>query len=297
MKEYRKYLDPETLSRLGGLEVRARHVVEGYLSGLHRSPFRGRSVEFAEHRPYTPGVELKHVDWKLWARSDRFFVKLYEQETNVRAYLLLDASGSMGYGSGPMTKYDYGATIVASLACLLLAQQDAVGLVVFDSRIRDELPPSASEVRLQDLCRVLESHTPGGETDLGRLIHLIAERLPRRSMVILVSDMLAPLGATISALERLRYDGHAAIVVQVTDPDEEEFPFEGNVRFEGLESDVALPAEARRLRRAYLRAFEADRRALEAACGREKIDYAKARTDEPPSTVLGRLLLGAAQRF
>ncbi len=233
MRESRKYLDPETLSKIGGLELRARQVVEGYLAGLHRSPYHGRSVDFAEHRPYNPGDEPRHIDWKLWARSDRYFVKLYEEETNVRAYFLMDASGSMEYRSGAMSKYDYGATLAASLARLLLLQQDAVGLTVFGERVRTELPPSAIPAGLGAFCSVLEGATPGGRTDLGALLHGVAGRLRKRGLVVLVSDLLAPLEDLQSALHRFRYDGHAVILAHVVDPAEEEFPFDGQHALRG----------------------------------------------------------------
>lgn len=291
MRESRKYLDPETLSKIGGLELRARQVVEGYLAGLHRSPYHGRSVDFAEHRPYNPGDELKSIDWKLWARSDRYFVKLYEEETNVRAYFLVDASGSMEYRSAPMSKYDYGATLAASLAHLLLLQRDAVGLSVFGEDVRAELPPTASAAVLGPFCRALEDAVPGGKTDLGALLHGVAARLSRRGLVVLVSDLLAPLDDLYSALHRFRYDGHAVILAHVVDPAEEEFPFDGRTRFEGMESDAALPTDARQVREAYLEAFGSFRRELRRACGLLGVDYLAANTGEPLDATLVRFLV------
>lgn len=297
MREYRKYLDPETLGKIAGLEVRARHVVEGYLAGLHRSPFHGHSVEFAEHRPYTAGYELKHIDWKLWARSDRFYVKLYEQETNVRAYFLMDASGSMAYRSGAMSKYDYGATLAASLAYLLLMQQDAVGLSVFDTRVRAELPPTSSPAGLHGFCRLLEESPAEQETNLGSLLHQMAERFAKRGLVILISDLIAPLEDIFSALQRFRYDGHAVIVVHVVDRAEEEFPFDGNVRFTGLESGGELLTDVRQVRRAYLESFGRFERALQTACLQEQMDYLKARTSDRLDTTLARFLASRARGY
>jgi uncharacterized protein (DUF58 family) len=294
MKEYRKYLDPETLTKIAGLEVRARHIVEGYLTGLHRSPFHGRSVEFAEHRPYSPGYGLRHIDWKLWARSDRFYVKLYEEETNVRAYFLMDASGSMAYSSGPISKYDYGATLAACLAFLLLMQQDAVGLTVFDTRIRAELAPTSSPAGLRRFCRLLEENTAEEQTNLGSLLHLAAERLGRRGLVVLVSDLIAPLEDLQSALRRLRYDGHSVIVAHVVDPAEREFPFDGNVQFEGLESGELLRTDARQLRAAYLASFRRFQRAVEDSCLEQQIDYMTASTDQPLDKALGSFLASHA---
>ncbi len=290
----KRYLDPATLSAIAGLEVRARHIVEGYLAGLHRSPMHGRSVEFAQHRAYAAGDEIRHIDWRLWARSDRFFVKLSEPDTNLPAYFLMDASGSMGYGSGAMTKYDYGCALGAALACLLLMQQDAVGLVLFEDEVRGRLPARASPAQLGELCRMLEEHEPAGRTDLGGLLHGLADELGRRGMVVLVSDMLAPLDDIVSALQRLRFDGHSVIVVHVMDPDELELPFDGNVRFEGLEAEGALQADARQLRSAYRHAFERFSRGLQEACQQQEIDYLAARTDRPLDVTLARFLTSRA---
>jgi uncharacterized protein (DUF58 family) len=294
MSKYSKYLDPATLSSLSGLEVRARHVVEGYLAGLHRSPLHGRSVEFAEHRPYTPGHEVRRVDWRLWARTDRFYVKLYEEETNVRAHFLVDASASMGYGSGEETKYDYGALLASSLACLLLMQQDAVGLTLFDAAVRSELPPSSNPAVLSGFCRLLEENSPGSETDLGSLLHSIADRLARRGLAVLVSDLLAPLDDILSATRRLRYDGHSVMLMHVVDPAERDFPFDGPVRFEDVEGPGAVLVEGRQLRAAYLDSFARFQRSVEEACLREGVDYLLACTDERPAAVLSRFLSSRA---
>ena len=290
MSKSRSYLDPATLSKLSGLEVRARHVVEGYLAGLHRSPFHGRSVEFAEHRPYAPGQEIKNIDWRLWARTNRYYVKLFEEETNVRAHFLMDASASMGYGSGPLSKYDYGATLAATLACLLLMQRDAVGLRLLDTEVRAELPPSSSPACLGALCRLLEEHAPRRRTDLGGLLLAVADRLRRRGLVVLVSDLLAPLEEVVSAVRRFRYDGHSVIVLHVTDPAERHFPFDGHVRFEDMEGGPQVLAEGRRLRAAYLESFRRFERGVESACAQEQADYVPACSDEAPPVVLSRFL-------
>ena len=297
MAKSSRYFDPQTLSRIAGLEVRARHIVEGYLAGLHRSPFHGRSVEFAEHRPYSPGYELKHIDWRLWARSDRFYVKLYEEETNVRAHFLMDASGSMAYRSGALSKYDYGATLAVSLAHLLLMQQDAVGLTVFGGQIRKELPPASSADRLRMMCRLLEDSSPAGQTGLGGLLHQLAERLGRRGLVVLVSDLLAPLADILSALHRFRYEGHSVILVQVVDPAERDFPFDGSVRFEGLEADGALLTDARQVRASYLASLHRSQEALRAACLNQQADYLLAATDERLDVALARLLVAGAHGY
>jgi len=290
MSKSSNYLDPATLSRISGLQLRVRQIVEGYLSGLHRSPYRGVSVEFAEHRPYSAGDELKHIDWKLWARSDRFYLKQYEAETNVRAYFLVDGSRSMAFASAPMSKYDYACTLAASLAYVLLNQQDAAGLTLFDTDVRAQLPASASPAQLAALCSVLEEHAPERETDLGPLLQAIADGLTKRGLVILVSDLIGPLEDVLAALRRFRYDGHGLIVVHVVDPAEAEFPFDGNVRFDGLEGEGVLMSDARQVRAAYLESFRRFGDAVRHACRQQKADYLLARTDEPLDATLSRFL-------
>jgi uncharacterized protein (DUF58 family) len=267
-----------------------RQVVEGYLSGLHRSPYHGVSVEFAEHRAYAPGDELRHLDWRLWARSDRFYVKLYEEESNVRAYFLMDASHSMAYGSGPMSKYDYGAVLAASLAWLLLAQQDAVGLTLFDTQVRAELPPAANPAQLGAFCHMLEEQRPANETNLGSLLHALAEKLAKRGLIVLVSDLMGPQADVLSALHRFRYDGHAVIVLHVVDPDELAFPFDGNVRFEGLETGGKLLTDCRQVRAAYVDCFARFRHAVRSACLQQRADYVLASSGQPPLSCLLQLL-------
>ncbi len=291
MAESRTYLDPKALARIAGLELRARLVVEGTISGEHRSPLHGFSVEFAEHRPYTWGDDLKHIDWKVWARADRYFVKLYQQESNLRAHFLVDSSNSMRYRSGGMSKYDYGCTLAASLAYLLLKQQDAVALVLFDRKVRSELPPSSSSAQLREMCALMERTRPAEKTDVGSLLHEIAERIPPRSMVILVSDLLAPLEEVISGLEHLRYNRHEVILWHVLDPAEIRFPFEGSVMFEGMESSERLLVDARQVRRAYLSAFKRFLEGIQDACGRLKVDYCRMDTSEPLDTALARFLV------
>ncbi len=287
---YRKYLNPETLSKVSGLELRARHVVEGYLVGMHRSPYHGLDVEFAEHRPYTPGAELKRIDWKLWARSDRFYVKLFEEETNLRAHFLMDGSHSMAYSSGPMSKYDYGATVAASLAYILLMQQDAVGLRLFDSARRAVLEPRATEAQIDPFCRVLATHEPSGQTDMGAPLQQVAARLGRRGLVVLISDMLAPLADLRAALRRFTYDGHAVVFAHVVDAAEVDFPFDGQLHFEGLEAGPDVRTDARQVRGRYLEAFQRFCRELAKECSERGADYVRLRTDRRLDVALSRFL-------
>jgi uncharacterized protein (DUF58 family) len=285
-----RYYDPEILSRIAGLELRVRRVLEGYLAGTHRSPFHGLNVEFAEHRAYAPGQALQHVDWRLWARSDRLYVKLFEEETNVRAYFFMDGSGSMAYGSGAMSKYDYGATAAASLAGLLLMRQDAVGLTVPGAEGLHELQPSATPGQLRAFCGLLARHVPQGGAAFGPQLHGAAERLHRRSLVVVVSDFLGQMGDSVSALRRLRYDGHAVVVVHVVDVAEAEFPFDGLVAFEGMESDGSVRTDARQVRAGYLRGFHEFGRRLREGCLETGAEYVRARTDRAVSVTLAGML-------
>jgi len=291
MRESAEYLDPRILASIEGLELRARLVVQGTISGLNRSLLHGLSVEFAEHRPYAWGDDLRHIDWKVWARADRLYVKLYEEETNMRAYFLLDSSNSMRYASGAMSKYDYACTLAASLAYLLLNQQDACGLVLFNSAVRAEAPPRSSPDQLSTICRLMEAAEPRERTAVGPVLHEIAERIAPRSMVILVSDLLAPAEDVVSGLQHLRYNRHEVIVWHVLDRAELDFPFDGNVKFEGLESDGEMKLDARQVRRAYLGALGEFRKAIEDTCGRLRADYCPADTSELLDRPLARFLV------
>ena len=236
-----KHLNDEVLDRIGRLELRARQVVEGFVSGMHQSPFKGFSIEFADHREYAPGDDMRHIDWRVHARTDRFFVKEYEVETNVRAHLLLDCSASMAYPdrpvSGRLNKWDYAATVALSLAHLLVTgQSDAASLVLFDEKIRERTVISANRISLQLLAQTLEHNAPAGRTDTHIPFAELAESVPRRGMVIVISDLLTGLDQLIQGLQRLRAASHEIIVLHVLDHDEIEFPFTDRTLFEGLEA-------------------------------------------------------------
>src|SRR5580704_11663263 len=244
----RQFLDPAVVARLGTLELKARTIVEGFLSGLHRSPFKGFSVEFAEYRQYIPGDDLSTIDWKVYARSDRYYVKKFEDETNVDCHVMLDVSGSMGYGSGAMTKFEYGACLAASLAYLMNRQRDAVGLAAFDDRIVDMLPASARGGHLRAVLLTLERLRLGKETNVSKPLHQLADSLTKRGMVILISDLLDDPAEVIRGLKHFQFRGTDVIVFQVLDPDEIDFPFVRATRFEDLETSeevMAVPAVVR----------------------------------------------------
>src|SRR5262249_50454847 len=219
-----KYSDPEVLAAIAGLMLRARRVVEGTISGLHKSPFHGFNVEFAEYREYAPGDDLRRLDWRVLGRTDRFYIKQYEEESNLRATIVMDASASMRYGSGPMTKFDYAATLAASLATLLIEQQDPVGLALFDREERMMLQRAATQAQLTHIIDQLEAAKPERETDLGAVLQTLVGKLKKRGLVIIISDLLTDLTSFYSGLARLQYTGNEILVFQVLDKDEIDLP-------------------------------------------------------------------------
>jgi uncharacterized protein (DUF58 family) len=278
MPDYRKYLNPEVLTRISRLELRARLIVEGFIAGMHRSPYHGFSVEFASHREYAPGDDLRHIDWRLYARGDRLYIKQYEEETNLPAYVLLDCSRSMLYpeqtDSKHMNKYDYACTLAASLIYLLMTQQDACGLALFDQDIREQLPATSSTGRLRSMIELIASHQPDHGTDTQTLFSQIAPRLQQRGLVILISDLLTDVDELVKGLQRLRYTRHDVIVLHVLDHDELNFPFDDNTLFEGLETPGnELLADPQALRDSYLRIMHEYIRKVRTACANQRVDY------------------------
>lgn len=251
-EESQRLLDPASLAKVSGLIVRARMIVEGSITGLHRSPFHGSSVEFAEHREYVPGDDIRHVDWKVFGRSDRYYIKQYEEETNLRVQLVLDASESMTYSSGAMSKLDYARTLAASLAYLILGQQDAVGAIVFDDKIRAEAPISQSRSHLQDLVGVLAQQSGQDATDIGEVLERVSDRLKRRCLIVLLTDLFDDQDRLVHGLRQLRHAGHDVLVLHIMDPDELNFPFTRMTLFEGLEDHPEQLADPEAVREAYL---------------------------------------------
>lgn len=294
MSESAKYFQPEALSKISRLELRARRVVEGFVSGMHKSPYKGFSVEFANHRPYVSGDDIRHIDWRVYGKADRFFIKEYQEETNLRAHILLDCSGSMAYpahpGTGRMTKWDYAATLAVSLAHLLISQQDAVSLMLFDTDIRQRLPMSTSYVSLSKLAEIVEWHTPHDMSDVRFFQHL-AGHIPRRGMVVILSDLLTDMDEIILGLQRLRYAQHDVLVLHVLDHDELEFPFADRTLFEGLEvAELEVLTDPQSLRRSYLDAVQAFIRKLRGVCLDQRIDYALISTADPIDVALTTFL-------
>ena len=248
------YQNPATLAKLGSLELKARTIVEGFLTGLHRSPFKGFSVEFAEYRQYLPGDDLATLDWKVFARSDRHFIKKYEEETNLDCYLLLDVSASMGYRSGDVTKLQYGSYLAAALAYLMNRQRDAVGLIAFDDGIRKMLPPSARGGHLNALLVTLDRLQLGARTDVAKPLNDLAAAIHKRGLVVLISDLLDDPERVISGLKHFRYRGTEVVVFHVLDPAELRFPFEGAARFRDVETADEVLAVPAAVRADYLKA-------------------------------------------
>ncbi len=288
----KNYLRPEVLARIGSLELRARRVVEGIISGMHRSPYHGFSVEFAQHREYVPGDDLRHLDWRVYGKSDRFYIKQYEEETNLRAHILVDASSSMRYpehdtATGRMTKFDYAATLAASLAYLLVHQGDAVGLMLFDDQVRVSAPAYSNQMHLQSIIGQLEQARLEHPTEAKAVFPQLAAQLQRRSIVVLISDLLAGVQDVIRGIERLRQGNHEVIVMHLLDHDEREFPFLDQTQFEGIEApELQLLTDPQSLRSGYLAVLDEFLNEVRAACVNRRVDYVSLTTAEPPDVAI-----------
>ncbi len=276
------YIDPRRLEAMGSSRLRARAVVEGVIAGMHRNPHRGSSVEFAEYKEYAPGDDVRHIDWRAYGRIDRYYVKQFEDETNVRGYLLLDTSGSMDFAfEQAPTKWLWGATLVATLAHLMVRQGDAPGLLCFDERPGAWLPPSARRAQLDDLCRVLDGSPPGGRTAVERALSRIAERVWARSLVVLVSDLLEAPDELLTLARVLRRRGLEVVVYHVIDRAEAELPYEGLTVFEGLEGEDDVLADPDDLRPAYREVFREHVDGVRDRCRAGDLEYFRVFTDEP----------------
>jgi uncharacterized protein (DUF58 family) len=276
-----RYLDPAIIARLGSIDLKARTIVEGFLTGLHRSPYKGFSVEFAEYRQYMPGDDLSTIDWKVYARSDRFYVKKFEEETNLDCYLLLDISASMGYGAKGVTKITYASMLAASLAYLMHRQRDAVGLTTFDDSIVSMLPPSARPGHLRSILLTLDRMTLGHKTDVSKPLHLLADGIAKRGMVVLISDLLDDPASVVDGLRHFRFRGTDVIVFHIMDPDELTFPFERASRFRDLERGDELMAVPSVVREDYLSALNSALDVYKRDLGTGGIDYRLLNTSEP----------------
>ncbi|HJT78193.1 MAG TPA: DUF58 domain-containing protein [Gemmataceae bacterium] len=286
-----KYLDPAALGRLKNLTLAARLVVEGYFAGMHKSPQKGFSIEFAEHREYTPGVDPRHIDWRVYGRNDKLYVKQYEEETSLRCYVLLDKSASMDYRHGsPMTKLTYGSYLAASLAYLMAFQHDSVGLITYDTGVRDQVPPRQGPAHLRLLMERLEATQPGGETSLSKTFHQLAETIKRRALVVVVSDLFDDADELVGALKHFRHKKHEVVVFHTLDPAEMSFPFDDVTRIEDMENAREVVSDPRAFRKAYLEEMGRFLERVRTGCQAAQIDYALAETDKPFDLFLGTYL-------
>jgi uncharacterized protein (DUF58 family) len=287
----KNYFDPRVLASISSLRLRARWVVEGLMSGVHRSRAKGFSVEFEEHREYSPGDEIRRIDWKALGKFDRYFIKEYEDETNLRAYLLLDTSGSMDYASNGITKFDYGCTLTASLAYLILKQQDAAGVVTFSNHIEAFIPPKAKRDYLVQILHALETRSPSGETNVGTILEEIAGHIKRRGLVVLVSDLLDEPERILKGLRLFRFKGNDVIVFHLLDPAELDLPFDGNILFEDLEElNLKVVADPRAIRKTYREVVEEFTSRMRQECHDNTIDYQLISTTTPLDRALASYL-------
>ncbi|MBL04344.1 MAG: DUF58 domain-containing protein [Planctomycetota bacterium] len=296
MAKFERFYDPEVLARIGRLELRARMVVEGIITGLHKSPYHGTAVEFADHRAYVAGDDPRHIDWKVYGRLGRFVIKKFEEETNLRAHIVLDCSESMRFGhDGRLSKYDYGGTLAASLAYLLNRQLDSVGLTLFDSKIQKQVPPSTGKNILSLIGEIMQSVEPAEKTGLDGVFSELAESLPRRGLVIVISDLFAPREEIASGLQAFSLRGHDVIVFHVLDETELTFPFEGNTLFKGLEEYPEINADPRQLQEAYVEVFEEYLQEIERIASTGGFDYQRSLTSDPLDAAVVSLIAARAK--
>lgn len=291
MAEVSKFLDPKVLGRIKNLDFKTRKIVEGFMLGRHKSPFHGISIEFAEHREYAPGDDLRHLDWKVYAKSERFFIKQYETDTNVRSYFLLDCSDSMTYRSGRnISKLEYGAYLVASLCYLLAQQQDAAGLILFSDDIQNELQPGSSPAHLRQVFRALETARTAPRTNIGRVMNKIADRMKSRGLGVIVSDLFDEPAEIMLGLHHFWHRKHETILFHILDPEEVRFDFAGTHVFRDLEGTDRFTCDPRDLRDAYLAEIGAHINEIRTGCRKNGIDYVQILTDEPLDVALSSYL-------
>jgi len=273
-------LQPEAISRISRLELKARHIVEGFLSGLHRSPYFGQSVEFVQHREYVAGDDPRRIDWKAWSKTDKYYIKQYEEETNLRSTLLVDVSESMHFGTQDLNKYEYACAIAASLAYLLLRQQDSVGLISFDQNVRTIVPPRSKRNHLPAVLAALDAQKPEQKTDIFSVLRKVADEQSQRGMIVLISDLFVERDGLFRGLKLLRHRGHDVLILHVMDDEELDFNYTGTTKFEGMEAMGDLICDPRALREGYLAAVTAFQDELRRHCAKNTIDFQTIRTSE-----------------
>jgi len=279
---YQKYLNPDIVSKLKGMEIRARMVVEGFIAGLHKSPYHGFSVEFAEHRQYMPGDNIRDIDWKVYGKSDRFYIKQFEEETNLKSYLLLDCSASMAYHSDErISKLDYARLLSGALSYMMLRQRDSVGLVTFDEKIRRYIPPRSKSGHLHVLLNELSNQEPSDKTNITSTLHEMADRIKRRGLVIIMSDLLDEAPKIISGLKHFRYNKHEVIVFHILDPRERDFAFPREAIFKDMETGEELTTLPYQIKKYYSEQVRAFSEEIASACRQSNIDYHLIDTSTP----------------
>lgn len=288
-------VDPRFFATLANLELIARGVVEGFLHGLHRSPYVGFSVEFASHREYLPGDDLRHLNWKLYGRHDRLYVKQYDAETNLDLHLVLDVSASMETRSGPLSKMRYASALTAALAHLALGQRDAVGITLFADQVLAHLKPRSRPTQLEEILQTIENMPFRPEADSARVLHEVAELMPRRGMVVVISDLFFEPQDLMSGLDHLRFLGHDLLLFQILDPLEARLPVDGHVRFRDLETGAEMVTQPAEIREAYLRAIDTWLKDLDTSCSSRGIDRLYLTTDQPLDRALFDYLTRRAQ--
>jgi uncharacterized protein (DUF58 family) len=305
--DYRAYLDPKTLAKIANLDIRARLIVEGFITGMHRSPYKGFSVEFAQHRQYVQGDDIRYIDWKVFGRTDRHYIKQYEEETNLQVMLVVDASESMTYsgvsargwkeGGGGWRKFDHATSIAASLAYVALHQSDSAGLAVFDRKIRHFIKPSNSPRQWRVIVDELTTVPKDQKTRTGAILDEVAEQLHHRSLIVLISDLFDDPNNIVKGIQHLRYKRHDLIVLQILDHDEMTFPFDTTTLFKGLEEMGEIVAEPRALREAYLEEMRNHQAIIKNACHKLHVDYVQVDTSLPLDVTLPGFLADRAARM
>ena len=291
------FADPTALAKYGRIDVVARQIVEGYMVGQHKSPFKGSSVEFVEHRQYYPGDEIRHIDWRAFGKTGRYYIKEFEEETNFRAYLFVDASGSMAYEASTISKFRYACYLAAALGCLLTRQRDAVGLFTIHQSVRDRIEPSTNPKNFQQITNALENCTPAHETRLGDLVSEVAPMLKRRSLVVIISDFFDDLEKVRHAFQLLKRQQQEVLLFQIIAPEEDDFPFTKPTQFRDLEFDSRrILADPHRLRAIYLEQFGAHQQELKAIAARAGFDFVRIVTNEPYDKALGAFLSTRTRR-
>ncbi len=290
MIDKKKYLHPETVAKLDNMALRARLVVEGYIIGQHKSPYHGFSVEFAEHRAYGPGDEIRHVDWKLYGKTDRYYVKQYEEETNLKVYILLDISRSMKYTSKTVSKLDYASYLSAAHSYLMLNQRDGTGLILFDEKIQTFIPPRSTSSHLNTILKHLEKPKLGSDTEIGSVLHEMAERIKKRGLIILISDLMDDQESVLSGLKHFRHNKQEVILFHILDRKEVDFDFNARTRFKDMESGSLLTTEPWQIKSSYKKRIQLLQHEYKKQCRKQLIDYVPLFTDQSLDIALNSYL-------